>query len=765
MSKLIKLLLALLFAFQGYSLIAQPYNIGYSDLTYIDPARANRSIPVRVYYPSTGTGVNAPLASGEFPVVVYGHGFQINYLDYTWLSNSMVPDGFIFVFPNTETSFSPNHTTFGLDLSFLCSKMIAEGSNSSSIFYNHINARTAIMGHSMGAKAAVIGAAQGNADITALCNMAAAEGSTGTGSMLSSAASVDIPSLIIGGSEDCVAPVADNAIPLYNNLSASYKGYYEIIGASHCNFVNSGGGSACFLGEGFTCLGWGPFLSNADQHTRTSEIVIPWLKYWLMEDCNEWTNYHTELISDSGHTHQESGSLAPVSASISSTATSFCANTSATLTATITGIGCGGEWYNNSNPTGVQDINYTVNASGSYTYIAYNAAGQPATSNVIALTAITPVVPALTPLPIMCDQDNAMQLNTTQSGITGNWSGPGVSNNSFNPVGLSGPITLSFMPVMGQCATSNTLQVTVEQAIVPSVFFPAVIYCNDDPSFSLPTAIDGISGVWTGPGVVNNNFNPSTANLGANTVLFTPNNGECALGTSASFFVEICNVAPEKINARVLLEGYYNNVNGCLQSQALNTNNLIPSAQPFNTAPHNYTGTETATAIPTEASDWILLQLRSASDRNVVVAQKACFISCNGDLLDIDGSVGVVVPGLATGNYFVTILPRNHLGVMSNTAISTTDLNNNGYDFTTSMSQVYGVAQLKLVDGYYCLYAGDYDGNGNINSLDYNKWYSNNSAVNQYLMWDGNASAVVNNIDYNLWYANRSKLAVIELQF
>ena len=61
------------------------------------------------------------------------------------------------------------------------------------------------------------------------------------------------------------------------------------------------------------------------------------------------------------------------------------------------------------------------------------------------------------------------------------------------------------------------------------------------------------------------------------------------------------------------------------------------------------------------------------------------------------------------------------------------------------------------------MHAGDFDGNGVINSQDYNLWKQNSSAVNVYLAADVDGNGIINSLDYNLWKANRSKIAMISI--
>ncbi|NUO00130.1 MAG: gliding motility-associated C-terminal domain-containing protein, partial [Saprospiraceae bacterium] len=89
-------------------------------------------------------------------------------------------------------------------------------------------------------------------------------------------------------------------------------------------------------------------------------------------------------------------------------------------------------------------------------------AGQCANANTMSITVNAATSPALTPIGPFCVSAAPTALNTTQSGITGNWAGPGVAGNSFNPATAgAGNHTLTFTPNAGQCANANTMSVTV----------------------------------------------------------------------------------------------------------------------------------------------------------------------------------------------------------------------------------------------------------------------------------------------------------------
>ena len=89
-----------------------------------------------------------------------------------------------------------------------------------------------------------------------------------------------------------------------------------------------------------------------------------------------------------------------------------------------------------------------------------------------------------------------------------------------------------------------------------------------------------------------------------------------------------------------------------------------------------YAGTETvnasvfATTGANAIVDWVLIQLRS--DTSTVVAQKAALIQRDGDIVSTDGISPLTFAGVASGNYYVVVKHRNHLGVMTANALALT---------------------------------------------------------------------------------------------
>ncbi|MEM9721958.1 MAG: hypothetical protein AAGA10_22015 [Bacteroidota bacterium] len=186
---------------------------------------------------------------------------------------------------------------------------------------------------------------------------------------------------------------------------------------------------------------------------------------------------------------------------------------------------------------------------------------------------------------------------------------------------------------------------------------------------------------------------------------------------------------------------------------------VIPQNQPFNEAPYNYLGQEQLGEIPSFMSDWILVELWD-STTNEVIARKAAILSFFGLVLDVDGQPGVLFEDLPDQEYLIAIRARGHLPVLSGRShrpsLATEELAI--YDFSSAVEQARGNEQMKRTLAGFVLYAGDYNGDGIINNLDYNLWAQNASALNAYLPVDGDGNAIINNLDFNLWTSNGSKI-------
>ncbi len=269
------------------------YQVGHQSFSHLDPNRNNRDVWGEVYYPADVAGDDVDLSTGEFPLIVFGHGFGIAWTEYSVWWEELVAEGYIVAFPRTEGSiFFPSHANFGQDLAFLVDAFMAENTNTGSIFYQHMLGNNAIMGHSMGGGCTYLAAGDYGANVKTIVTLAAA-GDTNP-SAITAAANIDIPVLNIAAGEECVLNSGAEPIDIHNNLGMTpYKAFVEIEGASHCQFGIASGGSLCTTGE--FCSG---FMNIADQHTEMFLNAVPWLDFYLKEDCNRGVDFTDNLYNN-----------------------------------------------------------------------------------------------------------------------------------------------------------------------------------------------------------------------------------------------------------------------------------------------------------------------------------------------------------------------------------------------------------------------------------------------------------------------------------
>ena len=251
-------------------------------------------------------------------------------------------------------------------------------------------------------------------------------------------------------------------------------------------------------------------------------------------------------------------------------------------------------------------------------------------------------------------------------------------------------------------------------------------------------------------------------------------------GTLNSWSLNICGVSvpapPEPTEAllsvNVFLEGPFDEANALMFTHLLDAG-LVPLAQPFNTTPWNYTGTESvadANAFPAGTVDWALLEIRDATDKTNVLFTIAGLILSDGTFSDVDGNTNIDLFDVIAQeqDFYVSIKSRNHLAVITSQATqfnATTGSVN--IDFTKPGNVQGNDTQLADLNGtIFGLFAGDMDGDGNIIILDLNNLYKiQASFLNQYVSSDINMDKIVSVSDFNVFSRNVGKIAAQELKY
>jgi hypothetical protein len=116
------------------------------------------------------------------------------------------------------------------------------------------------------------------------------------------------------------------------------------------------------------------------------------------------------------------------------------------------------------------------------------------------------------------------------------------------------------------------------------------------------------------------------------------------------------------LRVKVLLQGAYESATNDMRN---NLNNILSLTDP-------YTST-TVTTIPVDAVDWVVLQLRDANDNTQILAEQACFVRRDGQLLNLQGEEDITFSNLNVTDAYIAIQQRNHLGVLTAGAISLVD--------------------------------------------------------------------------------------------
>lgn len=293
-----KILLLISFCL-SIGIYAQPFPVGHMSINFKDASRSGgysisggvtmsgtgRNIGTEVYYPATTAGNNTSVATGQFPVVVFGHGFAMTWDSYDNIYNRLASLGYIVLLPRTESAIfpTPNHGDFAADIKLLATQGLLLNTINTptalTTFNGKVMQKSAIGGHSMGAGCSFV-AAQNNTTVTCLFNLAAATSNTAGISSVAGASLVTIPALVISGEKD---NVADTTVQNshYNPTASSIKFHSIIKDVTHCDFGN-GQSTTCTIGQAACSTP----SCNATLFNRYMSYIEPFLAYELKGDCN-----------------------------------------------------------------------------------------------------------------------------------------------------------------------------------------------------------------------------------------------------------------------------------------------------------------------------------------------------------------------------------------------------------------------------------------------------------------------------------------------
>ena len=240
----------------------------------------DHAIPTLVCLPSpppwldSGSTVGAPPHEQPLPLLVFGHGFLITAEDYGYLCSELPDAGFAVALMDAEATVpsAVDMGGFAADVEFLMRELQQQGAeNGSSLLYGRLAPSSAVFGHSAGGSITfeVAASLKGNGSLKAMAALAPrASGYT------KYAADVDVPSLIMVGSQDCASTngLAPSALPLYSALSGTAcKALVVLEGGDHCNFTTPVRGKCSYD----TC----GLLSKPRQQSLALQLLVPFFRF------------------------------------------------------------------------------------------------------------------------------------------------------------------------------------------------------------------------------------------------------------------------------------------------------------------------------------------------------------------------------------------------------------------------------------------------------------------------------------------------------
>jgi hypothetical protein len=177
------------------------------------------------------------------------------------------------------------------------------------------------------------------------------------------------------------------------------------------------------------------------------------------------------------------------------------------------------------------------------------------------------------------------------------------------------------------------------------------------------------------------------------------------------------------VSAKAFLQGAYQPADNTMTDN-LRTARLLPSTDPYpslgftpinNPALRTVSGGVLDSTGDMAITDWIWLELRSNLNPSQVLAARSALIRRDGNVVDMDGVSPVYFNNVSEGNYYVDLRHRNHLGVMTATALSFTKITPTVIDFTSPSTPTYGIDAQQNIKGIMTMRAGDVTGDRRVN--------------------------------------------------
>jgi len=159
------------------------------------------------------------------------------------------------------------------------------------------------------------------------------------------------------------------------------------------------------------------------------------------------------------------------------------------------------------------------------------------------------------PNSIICSESGEINLDQLVTGTPGGtWSGDGVTENIFNPIGLEGDITITYSVIDGDCSASLSNTVSILGTPSAAWDIPDFI-CATAGDFNLDDLVTGTEGgIWSGDNVTGNIFN-SDGSSGTYSITYSVGSTGCFDELTQLLVVIPAASAPAIIGDRRYCEG------------------------------------------------------------------------------------------------------------------------------------------------------------------------------------------------------------------
>jgi predicted dienelactone hydrolase len=274
------------------------YAVGLDTVRMVDPARADRTLTVDIWYPADKRS-DAPIAAldlvftqlplpgvlagpeaarGSFPLVVFSHGSGGVRFQSWFLMQALASHGFVVAAPDhagntavdaiagTSDPLAVAAANRPRDVSFLIDEMLARDRDPADRLHRRIDERViAVAGHSFGGFTA-LATAGGFLDyppdprVDAIVPIAPAT----FGFTDEQLASIDVPTLLMGGTLDTAVPIEPGIVRAWDLISGRPEYRVDLQAAGHNSFTN-----VCDIRDAYVAAGVGqPFLGFVEEQAE-----------------------------------------------------------------------------------------------------------------------------------------------------------------------------------------------------------------------------------------------------------------------------------------------------------------------------------------------------------------------------------------------------------------------------------------------------------------------------------------------------------------